>query len=99
MQDFKNKVILVSKRIIDKDGNESFDTYFGKVVSYSDKHLIVIKQNNEEVSIPPFDSELYDIAEEGFYELKDGSTYEDPDFIAEFLVYDSEEAYEKYNNS
>jgi len=97
LNNLKDKVILVSKRIL-KNGNESFDTYFGKVVSYDDKQMIVLKQNNEKVSIPPYDDELYEVAEEGFYELEDGSTYENPDFIAEFLVHESKEAWEQYHS-
>ena len=98
MNHLKGKVILVSKRIL-KNGNESFDTFFGKVISHNEKHMIVLKQNNEKVSIPPYDDDFYEVAEEGFYELEDGSTYENPDFVAEFLVHESKEAWEQYHNS
>ena len=96
MKDLENKVILVSKRKIDNEGQESFDTYFGKVKSFNENTVIVLRNNEEEESLPNGD-DLYEEAEEGFYELNDGSTYEDPDFIAEFVVYLSDEAYQKYN--
>jgi len=85
--DLKGKVILVSKRVINKDKSEYFDTFFGRVISNDSSKIIIKKQNNEEVSIPPYSDDLYQIAEEGFYELEDGSIYENPDYIGEFIVY------------
>ena len=96
MHDLENKVILVSKRMIDNDGTESFDTYFGKVVSFSENTVIVLRPNNKEEFLP-YEDELYEVVEEGFYELEDGSTYENPDYIVEFRVYASREAWEIHN--
>jgi hypothetical protein len=98
MQDLNNKVILVSKRILDKENNESFDTYFGKVISYNEDAVKVLKPNQKEESLP-YDDDLYEVAEEGFYELADGSTYENPDYIAEFLIHVSEEAWREYHKN
>ncbi|MDH3460760.1 MAG: hypothetical protein OEM00_07230 [Burkholderiaceae bacterium] len=95
MIDLSNKVVLVSKRIIKDDGAEFFDTFFGTVKSYNENTVILTKQTGHEVSIPNSE-ELYEVAEEGFYELNDGSTYENPDLIAQFVVYQSNEAYEKF---
>jgi len=95
MINLDNKVILVSKRKIDVTGKESFDTYFGQVKTYSDNTVIVIRQNGEEESLP-YGDDLYEKAEEGIYELNDGTTCEDPDFIVEFVVYENDEAYEKF---
>lgn len=92
MLNLKDKIILVSKRMLDESGNESFDTFFGKVTSNDNEKILILNQHDKEVSIPPYDDELYDIAEEGFYELEDGSTYENPDYIVEFLVHSSQEA-------
>lgn len=97
MHNLKDKIILVSKRKIDNDGNETSDTYFGKVKVFSDNTIIVTKPDGDDESLPNGD-ELYDPAEQGFYELEDGSTYENPDFIAEFVVYETNEAYEKFQN-
>lgn len=96
MYNLQDKIILVSKRMIDKDGNESFDTYFGKVITFSENTVIVLRPNNKKESLP-YEDDFYEVAEEGFYELEDGSTYENPDYIVEFRVYPSREAWE--NNS
>jgi hypothetical protein len=92
-----NKTILVSKRVIDNEGIEHFDTFFGTVQKANENTVVVIKVNGQEELIP-YDEEVYESAEEGLYELCDGSVCENPDFIAEFLVYQSEEAYKKYQN-
>jgi len=97
MLDLKNKVVLVSKRKINDEGEESFDTYFGTVKSCNENTVIVIKTNGDNESLP-YGDDLYEEAEEGFYELEDGSTFDNPNFIAEFVVYQSEEARQKYNN-
>ncbi len=95
MLDLQDKVVLVSKRIISNSGEESFDTYFGTVETFNDNTVIVVKADESRESIP-YGEDLFDEAEEGFYELEDGSTCEDPDLIAEFLVWESEEAKSNY---
>ena len=89
------KVILVSLRKIDVQGNEEYDVFFGKVSSYNKNTVILIRQDGSEFSIP-YDEECIEPAEEGFYELEDGSTFDNPDFIARFAVYRTEEAYKKH---
>ena len=96
MERIEGRVILVSKRIL-KNGEESYDTYFGKVIHSDENEMIVEKQNGETEDIPPFDEEWYRPAEEGVYELDDGSVYENPDYIGEFLVHESKEAWEEYH--
>ncbi len=95
MLDLDNKVILVSKRKIDNEGHETFDTFFGKVKGFNENTVVVTRLSGEDESLP-YGEHFYEVAEEGFYELGDGSTYENPDFIAEFVVYQSKEAREKY---
>ncbi len=75
MLDLGRKVILVSKRKIDNDGNESFDTFFGIVTRFNANTVVVVRSEGEEESLP-YGEEFYNIAEEGFYELNDGSTCE-----------------------
>jgi hypothetical protein len=96
MLDLDRKVILVSKRKIDNDGQESFDTFFGTVTRFNDNTVVVVRSEGEEESLP-YGEEFYDIAEKGFYELNDGSTCENPEFIARFLIFQSERAREKYH--
>ncbi|CAH0535401.1 hypothetical protein VST7929_02974 [Vibrio stylophorae] len=95
MLDLHEKIILVSKRKISNSGEESFDTYFAKVSTFNSNTVVVVKRNGEDESLP-YDEDFYEEAEKGFYELQDGSTHEDPDFIAEFVVWESDEAYHKY---
>jgi hypothetical protein len=95
MLDLQDKVILVSKRKVSNSGEESFDTYFGTVETFNDNTVVVVKADETKEGIP-YGEDFFDEAEEGFYELDDGSTCEDPDFIAEFLVWESEEAKANY---
>jgi hypothetical protein len=46
----------------------------------------------------PYDEDFYQAAQEGFYEMANGSTCENSDFIAEFVVYQSDKARKKYGN-
>lgn len=98
MLNLDQKVILVSKRKIDDEGQETFDTFFGEVTHFDENTVVVLRPNGNEECLP-FGEEFYQIAEAGFYELKDGSTCENPDFIAEFVIFQSESAYEKYHNA
>jgi hypothetical protein len=95
MLNLQDKIILVSKRKIDNDGNESFDTYFGKVLKFNGNTVVVSKLNGGKESLP-YDDDFYVPAEDGYYELNDGSTFENPDYIAEFVVYQSAEARQKH---
>jgi hypothetical protein len=96
MLNLDQKIILVSKRKINNDGQETFDTFFGKVEHFNENTVIVSRKEGQEEALP-YSEEFYNVAEEGFYELGDGSTCENPDFIAEFVVFQSQEAREKYN--
>lgn len=95
MPDLTDKVILVSKRIISDSGTETYDTYFGKVKTFNTNTVVVLRPSGEEESLP-YGEGLYEQAEKGFYELDDGSTHEDPDWIVEFVVWETQEAYEKH---
>lgn len=95
--DFLNKVIFISKKLIMEDGKIYFDNYFVTVKSISDDALVVIKLNGEEENLPK-DEDFYDEADEGLYELDDGTSCEDPDYIGEFLIYENDVAYEKFKN-
>lgn len=80
-----------------EDGKIYFDNYFVTVKSISDDALVVIKLNGEEENLPK-DEDFYDEADEGLYELDDGTSCEDPDYIGEFLIYENDVAYEKFKN-
>ena len=95
--DFLNKVIFVSKKLIKEDGKIYFDNYFVKVQSINDDALVVIKPDGEPENLPR-DEDFYDEADEGLYELTDGTSQEDPDYIGEFIIYESDVAYEKFNH-
>ena len=95
--DFLHKVIFVSKKLIKEDGKIYFDNYFVKVKSINDDALVVIKPDGEPENLPR-DEDFYDEADEGLYELTDGTSQEDPDYIGEFIIYESDVAYEKFNH-
>lgn len=94
---FDNKVIFISKKLIMEDGKQYFDNYFATVKSVSQEAIVVIKPDGEEENLPSGE-EFYDKAEPGLYELTDGSSYEDPDYIAEFLIYENDTAYQKFKD-
>lgn len=95
--DFFNKIIFVSKKLIMEDGKVFFDNYFVTVKSINEDVLVVTKNNGEEENLPSSE-DFYTEAEEGVYELADGTSYENPDFIAEFLIYENDSAYEKFKD-
>ncbi|RYY77189.1 MAG: hypothetical protein EOO52_06845 [Gammaproteobacteria bacterium] len=95
--DFLNKIIFVSKKLIMEDGKIYFDNYFVKVESINDDAMVVLKPDGEKENLPK-DEDFYDEADEGLYELTDGSSFEDPDYIGEFLIYENDQAYEKYKD-
>ncbi|MDR7306328.1 hypothetical protein [Rhodoferax saidenbachensis] len=91
MLDLNDKTILVSLRKIDNEGEETFDTFFGTVVSFNENTVRVLRPSGDEMSLP-YDEEVFELAETGFYELKDGSTFENPSFTARWTVFASKEA-------
>ena len=95
MLDLTKKTILVSIRRIDEAGQESFDTFFGDVISFNENTVRLQRHGGEQISVP-YDEEIYEPAEPGFYELKNGTSFENPDFIAQWCVFASETAAEKF---
>ena len=95
MLDLNGKTILASIRKIDNEGQESFDTFFGTVLRFNENTVRVVRPNGVEMSLP-YDEEVYESAEPGFYELQDGSTFENPSFTARWTVFASEEASIKF---
>ena len=80
-----------------EDGKIYFDNYFVRVQSINDEALVVVKPDGEQENLP-LDEDFYDEAEEGLYELQDGSSHEDPDYIGEFVIYENDRAYEKFKD-
>jgi hypothetical protein len=95
--DFLNKIIFVSKKLIMEDGKVYFDNYFVTVKDINEDALVVIKPSGEVENLPTSE-DFYDEADEGLYELEDGSSHEDPDYIGEFIIYENDQAYEKYKD-
>jgi hypothetical protein len=98
MLDLLKKTLLVSIRQINDDGEESFDTYFGEVQTFNANTVRVRRQLTGQVESLPYDEDAYAVADPGFYELKDGSTFEHPSFIAQWTVFASEAAASKYRD-
>lgn len=95
--DFIDKVIFVSKKLVMEDGKVYFDNYFVRVKDINDEALVVIKQDGEEENLPK-DEDFYERAEPGLYELDNGAQCEDPDYIAEFLIFENAVAHEKFKD-
>jgi hypothetical protein len=96
--DYLHKVIFVAKKLIMEDGKIYFDNYFVTVSEIAQDALVVTKANGEKENLPNSD-DFYEAAEEGHYELSDGSSYENPDYIGEFIIYESDLAYEKFREN
>jgi len=96
--DFINKVIFVSKKLIMEDGKSYFDNYFVRVKQVTDEAIVVIKEDGQEENLPT-DEDFYEPAEPGLYELDNGTQCEDPDYIAEFLIFENDVAYGKFKDS
>lgn len=94
---FENAVIFVSKKLIMENGQQYFDNYFVRVKVVSKDLLVVTKPDGEEENLPN-NEEFYEKAEPGLYELDNGASYQDPDYIAEFLIYENSEAYKKFKD-
>ena len=97
MLDLEKKTLLVSIRRISDAGEESFDTFFADVESVDGNTVRVKRHGAGDMSLP-YDEEVYAPAEPGFYELKNGTTFENPHFIAEWTVFASQVASEKYRH-
>lgn len=80
-----------------EDGKIYFDNYFARVKAVNEGALVVVKPDGEEENLP-CDEDFYDVAEPGLYELDDGTSHEDPDYIGEFIIYENDVAYEKYGD-
>ena len=95
--DIINSLFLISKRIVDEEGRESFDSFCGKAIYSDDESLKILKSDDEVVDLPPFGEGFYTVAEDGIYELNGGEICEHPDYYGQFVVYTSKEAWEKFS--
>lgn len=95
--EFLDKVIFVSKKLIMEDGKIYFDNFFATVKEINDDAIVVIKGDGELENLP-LDEDYYESAEPGLYELENGTSCEDPDYLAEFLIFENEQAYEKFKD-
>ena len=98
MLDLQDKTFLVSIRKIDEQGAEQTDAFFGRVVSFNEESLTLARQGADDFSMP-YDEAVIDVAEPGFYELKDGTTHDNPDYIARWVIYTSQEARDLFKES
>lgn len=93
----ENNVIFIAKKLIMEDGKQFFDNYFAIVKAITNEAVVVEKSDGEQENLPTGE-EFYTKAEPGVYELENGTLHEDPDYIAEFIIYESDAAYQKFND-
>jgi hypothetical protein len=98
MLDLRDKTILVSTRKIDERGSEETETFFGRVVSFNESSVVLSRAGAGAITMP-YDEDVIEVAEAGFYELNDGTTHENPDFIARWVVYASQAARDRFAGS
>ena len=101
MIDLQDKTLLVSIRRINEQGSEQTEAFFGHVVSFNETSVTLARQGADDFCMP-YNEEVIDVAEPGFYELNDGTTHDNPDYIARWVVYASQAArdmfYESHNS-
>lgn len=95
MIDLQNKVLLVSLKHIDENGNINFDTFFGLVNSFNNNTVVVDKVGGGQVDLSYADH-YFKPAMDEWYELKNGDWSDEVDFIAQFDVFKNDLAYERY---
>ncbi len=95
--DLVDKIIFVSKKLVMENGKVYFDNYFVRVKELNDEAIVVVKSSGEEENLP-LDEDYYEQAEPGLYELDDGTSCENPDYIAEFLIFENDTAYDKFKD-
>ena len=89
---------IVSLRIVSEKGDERFETYTGRIVGFqpgnqykslddgSSTDVMLFECHDGEIREYPFESSVFKPADPGFYELNDGATIENPDYILEWRV-------------
>ena len=95
--DLLNKTLFVSKKLITENGRVYFDNFFAQVKDITEEAVIIVKAGGELENLP-LDEDFYEKAEPGLYELEDGTSCEDPDCIAEFVIFENDTAYEKFKD-
>ena len=97
MEYLTGKVVLVSIRRINAEGEEAAEAFFGTVQSQSE-NTVQLRLDDGELRSLPYDEDAYEPAERGVYKLEDGSVCEDPDFTVSWVVYTDEEAWKRYGD-
>ena len=97
-QDLIDATAIVSLRIVSEKGDERFETYTGRIVGFqpgnqykslddgSSTDVMLFECHDGEIREYPFESSVFKPAYPGFYELNDGATIENPDYILEWRV-------------
>ena len=97
-KDLIDATALVSLKLVDEKGNERFEAYIGRIAGFqpSDQYenlddespvdIMLVECHDGEVREYPFDPEVFEPADPGFYELSDGATIENPDYLLQWRV-------------
>ena len=97
-EDLIDATAIVSLRFVSATGEERFETYTGRIVGFqpSDQYesledgssadVMLFEGHDGEVRTYPFDPGVFEPADPGCYELNDGATMENPDYIIEWRV-------------
>jgi hypothetical protein len=97
-EDLIDATVLVSLKFVDEKGGERFEAYIGRIVGFqsSDQYeslddgssvdIMLVECHDGEVREYPFNLEVFEPADPGFYELTDGATIENPDYLLQWDV-------------
>ena len=97
-RDLIEATAIVSIRIVSEKGEERFETFTGRIAGFrsSDDYesvedgtptdTMLFACHDGEVREYPYDPSVFEPTEPGFYEISDGATIENPDYIIEWRV-------------
>lgn len=92
MLDLQDKTLLVSIRHAGKEPADDFYESFIADVLQASEGTVMVRRRSDRVEVAlPFLEDAFSQAEPGFYELKDGSTCEDPSYEVRLTRYASDE--------
>jgi hypothetical protein len=89
------KRTLIGLTYIAPDGSERLDSLFGTITALNDDSdvfdgkVIIVECHDGVVRHYPWTDDILEVAEPGFYELKNGATIEDPEFEMHWTVHEA----------
>ena len=97
-EDLIGATAMIGLRFVDQHGAERFESYIGRILEFKQEEryeslddgsptdTMLVECHDGEVREYPFDPSVIDPADPGIYELPDGATIENPDYLMQWRV-------------